>query len=58
MPAPQVHNRVIYLRQLVASLKLARGIQDTLLVFSHDVWDPEINALVRWSHGFISTPNI
>ena len=38
-------------RQLVASLKLARGIQDTLLVFSHDVWDPEINALVRWIHA-------
>ena len=48
IPASQVHNRVTYLRQLVTSLGLARGIQDTLLVFSHDVWEPEINELIRW----------
>ena len=42
----QVHNRLAYLRQLVTSLSLVRGIEKTLLVFSHDYWDEAINALV------------
>jgi len=43
----QVHNREGYLRQLVNSLSAARHIENTLLVFSHDVWDEQINTLVR-----------
>jgi len=43
----QVHNREAYLRQLISSLSAARHIENTLLVFSHDVWDEEINTLVR-----------
>jgi len=42
----QVHNRIQYLRQLVISFSQARDIEKTLLVFSHDFWDPEINDLV------------
>ena len=36
-------------RQLIESLRIARDIDKTLLVFSHDVWDVAINRLVRWS---------
>jgi len=43
----QVHNRLVYLRQLIESLRIARDIENTLLVFSHDVWDASINRLVR-----------
>ena len=34
-------------RHLIKSFSLARGIDRTLLVFSHDVWDENINYLVR-----------
>ena len=44
---PKVHNRESYLRQLITSLSAARHIEKTLLVFSHDVWDEQINTLVR-----------
>eukprot|EP00092_Neocalanus_flemingeri_P008127 GFUD01008767.1.p1 GENE.GFUD01008767.1~~GFUD01008767.1.p1 ORF type:complete len:538 (+),score=109.14 GFUD01008767.1:270-1883(+) len=43
----QVHNRLKYLRELIRSLSLAVGIDKTLLIFSHDVWDEELNVLVR-----------
>jgi len=43
--SPKIHFR----RQLIESLKISRDIDKTLLVFSHDVWDVEINRLVRWS---------
>ncbi|XP_076678275.1 alpha-1,6-mannosyl-glycoprotein 2-beta-N-acetylglucosaminyltransferase isoform X2 [Andrena cerasifolii] len=43
----QVHTRLTYLRHLIVSLAQARGIEQTLLVFSHDVWHPEINYLVQ-----------
>ena len=39
----------ICLRQLIHSLSLSTGISSTLLVFSHDVWDEEINSLVRYT---------
>ena len=39
-------HRIQYLRQLVISFSQARDIEKTLLVFSHDFWDPEINDLV------------
>ena len=34
-------------RHLIKSFSLAKGIEHTLLVFSHDVWDENINYLVR-----------
>lgn len=43
----QVHNRANYLRHLITSFSLAQGIEKTLLVFSHDLWDEDINSLVR-----------
>lgn len=43
----QVHARLTYLRHLIVSLAQAKGIEQTLLVFSHDVWDTEINYLVQ-----------
>ena len=39
----------ICLRQLIHSLSLSTSISRTLLVFSHDVWDEEINSLVRYT---------
>jgi alpha-1,6-mannosyl-glycoprotein beta-1,2-N-acetylglucosaminyltransferase len=43
----QVHNRIAYLRHLIESLKRARDIDKALLIFSHDVYDAEINELIR-----------
>ncbi|MPC13358.1 Alpha-1,6-mannosyl-glycoprotein 2-beta-N-acetylglucosaminyltransferase [Portunus trituberculatus] len=43
----QVHKRLENLHYLVASLRAVKGIQDAMVVFSHDLWDPAINAFVR-----------
>ena len=59
----QVHNRITYLRcvtqcchviinqphlrYLIESLSVATNIEKTLLIFSHDVWDEDINDLIR-----------
>ncbi len=42
----QVHNRPEYLRLLVDSLRKSKDIEKVLLIFSHDVWSPEINQIV------------
>lgn len=42
----QVHNRPDYLKLLLESLRKARGIENVLLIFSHDVWSPDINQVV------------
>ncbi|XP_011494709.1 PREDICTED: alpha-1,6-mannosyl-glycoprotein 2-beta-N-acetylglucosaminyltransferase isoform X4 [Ceratosolen solmsi marchali] len=43
----QVHDRLTYLRHLIISLAQAKGIEQTLLIFSHDVWNPDINYLIQ-----------
>lgn len=43
----QVHRRIKYLRHLIVSLAQAKDISKTLLVFSHDFYDEEINDLVQ-----------
>ncbi|XP_035919820.1 alpha-1,6-mannosyl-glycoprotein 2-beta-N-acetylglucosaminyltransferase isoform X3 [Anopheles stephensi] len=43
----QVHKRITYLRHLIVSLAQARDISRTLLVFSHDHYDDDINDLVQ-----------
>ncbi|XP_069940913.1 uncharacterized protein [Cherax quadricarinatus] len=43
----QVHNRLENLRYLVESMKKVRGIEETLVIFSHDFWDAAINDFVR-----------
>lgn len=43
----QVHKRITYLRHLIVSLAQARDISRTLLVFSHDFYDDDINDLVQ-----------
>lgn len=43
----QVHNRTQYLSSLIRSLEKTEGIGQTLLIFSHDVFDPQINSLVQ-----------
>ena len=53
----QVHNRVAYLRHLISSLSLVTSIHTTLIIFSHDVWDEQINTLVR-SIDFTATLQI
>lgn len=44
--AIQVHDRVNYLRGLIQSLSSVKGINSTILIFSHDVYDQEINHLI------------
>lgn len=43
----QIHDRITYLRHLIVSLAQAPGISQTLLVFSHDYYDEEMNSLVQ-----------
>ncbi|CAH0388414.1 unnamed protein product [Bemisia tabaci] len=43
----QVHTRIMYLRHMIVSLAQAKGIENVLLVFSHDYYDDEINELVQ-----------
>lgn len=43
----QVHKRISYLHHLIASLSHAKDISKTLLIFSHDFYDEEINELVK-----------
>ena len=43
----QVHNRLEYLRHLINSLSNASNISQTLLIFSHDYFDDEINHIVN-----------
>lgn len=53
----QVHKRITYLRHLVLSLSKAKDISKTLLIFSHDFYDEEINDLVQ-SIDFCKTMQI
>ncbi|XP_029154956.1 alpha-1,6-mannosyl-glycoprotein 2-beta-N-acetylglucosaminyltransferase isoform X2 [Nylanderia fulva] len=43
----QVHARLTYLRHLIVSLAQAKDIEQALLIFSHDIWHPDINYLVQ-----------
>ncbi|OQV12283.1 Alpha-1,6-mannosyl-glycoprotein 2-beta-N-acetylglucosaminyltransferase [Hypsibius exemplaris] len=43
----QVHDRILYLEALIGSLGKVRGIEQALVVFSHDVYSKEMNALIR-----------
>ncbi|XP_065216010.1 alpha-1,6-mannosyl-glycoprotein 2-beta-N-acetylglucosaminyltransferase [Planococcus citri] len=43
----QVHNRLMYLRHTIISLAQAEGIENALLVFSHDYYDEEINSIIQ-----------
>eukprot|EP00731_Ephydatia_muelleri_P003558 Em0001g3558a len=52
----QVHKRLGYLRHLLRSLQEAKGIEDVLLVISHDYYDEQINEAVReitFCKGFV-----
>ena len=42
----QVHNRARYLEGLIKSLSTVRGINNSLLIFSHDVYDEGINHMI------------
>lgn len=43
----QVHSRLTYLRYLVDSLRAAVDISSAIVVFSHDIYDEDVNKLVR-----------
>lgn len=43
----QVHNRIFYLKLLIESLSNVRGIENVLLIFSHDLFDLKINRLIE-----------
>ena len=53
----QIHSRLSYLKQLINSLKNTKYIGQTLVVFSHDVYDPEMNELIE-SIDFCATLQI
>ena len=42
----QVHKRVMYLKKFIEMLEAVETINQTLVIFSHDFIDPDINALV------------
>ncbi|CAI5964111.1 unnamed protein product [Closterium sp. NIES-64] len=42
-----VHNRPAYLRRTLASMRRVEGIQDVLLIVSHDGYYPKMDAMVR-----------
>ena len=46
----QTHNRSEYLQLLINSLSKAEGINQTLIIFSHDLWDDTINKMVKAIH--------
>lgn len=43
----QVHSRLNYLKELINSLKETKYIEQTLLVFSHDIYNEEMNNLIN-----------
>lgn len=43
----QVHSRIKYLESLIDSLRQTRDIEQTLVIFSHDIYDPEMNGLIE-----------
>ena len=43
----QVHKRIVYFKELLDSLQRAKGIENILLVISHDFYLDSLNALVR-----------
>ena len=53
----QIHSRLNYLKELINSLKDTKHIEQTLVVFSHDVYDPEMNKLIE-SIDFCATLQI
>jgi hypothetical protein len=43
----QVHSRLNYLKELIESLRQTKYIEETLVVFSHDVYDVEMNKVIE-----------
>jgi hypothetical protein len=43
----QVHKRFDNLNYLIKSLQRSKGIEECLVIFSHDYWDEDINQLVQ-----------
>lgn len=43
----QVHDRANYLKILLDSLRKVKGIEKTLLIFSHDVFSEQLNSIVE-----------
>lgn len=42
----QIHSRIKYLKELIESLRNTRHIEETLVIFSHDVYIEEMNDLI------------
>ena len=43
----QVHSRLNYLKELIESLRQTKYIEESLVVFSHDIYDTEMNNLIE-----------
>lgn len=53
----QVHSRLNYLNELILSLNETKHIEQTLVIFSHDVYDAQMNKLIE-SIDFCATLQI
>ncbi len=42
----QIHSRISYLKELIESLRATKHIEDTLVIFSHDIYIEEMNDLI------------
>lgn len=43
----QIHSRLNYLQSLIDSLKSVKGIENVLVIFSHDIYDQKMNNLIN-----------
>lgn len=43
----QVHSRINYLKELIGSLRNTKHIEQALVIFSHDLFQSEINELIE-----------
>ncbi len=43
----QVHSRLNYLKELIKSLKITKYIEQTLVIFSHDLYSKEMNDVIK-----------
>ena len=43
----QVHSRLNYLKELIESLRQTKFIEESLVIFSHDLYDPRMNELIE-----------
>jgi hypothetical protein len=54
----QIHSRIKYLDSLIESLRNTKYIEQTLVIFSHDIYDEEMNKLINEKVDFCAVSNL